>query len=255
MIEPAKTKTSPRGWKLIRNRIIAGLFVALPIFITYFVIKWLYDTLYTIVIGPISRTLLITWFPPKPKSNDAGVVIDEVFDPPAYFEYLLAPGAALGLVLAILFVAGMFFNSRLHRTVEWILNNIPGVNTVYAAVSNVFDAIQRSQSGADDFKRVVLVEFPHPGIKAPAFVTSECTDVESGDVILCVYVPTTPVPTSGYMLMVPEEQVVAVDWDLQETLQAIVSGGLTVPPTVQYNRTAKTLPSTDPAEPTGNHED
>ena len=77
----------------------------------------------------------------------------------------------------------------------------------------------------------------------------------SGDVILCVYVPTTPVPTSGYMLMVPEEQVVAVDWDLQETLQAIVSGGLTVPPTVQYNRTAKTLPSTDPAETTGNHED
>ena len=59
-------------------------------------------------------------------------------------------------------------------------------------------------------------------------------DTATNKTILCVYVPTTPVPTSGYMLMVPEENVVALNWDLQETLQAIVSGGITVPGKVSY---------------------
>ena len=118
---------------------------------------------------------------------------------------------------------------------EWILSNVPGVNTIYSSVSNVVNAVSNSQ-GKRNFKRVVLIEFPHAGMKAPAFVTSECTETTTGKTILCVYVPTTPVPTSGYMLMVPEEEVVALNWDLEETLQAIVSGGITVPPKVTYHR-------------------
>ena len=71
-------------------------------------------------------------------------------------------------------------------------------------------------------------------MKAPAFVTGESVDVSTGRTILCVYVPTTPVPTSGYMLMVEQEDVIELNWDLEETLQAIVSGGITVPETVTY---------------------
>ena len=227
-----KPKTSRLSTlKILRNRVIAGLFVVLPLFITYAVIKWLYDTLYILAIGPISKWLLSAWFPAKLDEN--GNPIENASLNP-FIEYVVAPGGALLLVLGLLFIAGMFLNSRLHRLIDWILENIPGVNTVYSAVSNVFAAIQRSQTNADKFKRVVLVQFPHPGMKVPAFVTSECTDVKTGDTILCVYVPTTPVPTSGYMLMVPEAEVIAVNWDLQETLQAIVSGGLTVPETVHY---------------------
>jgi uncharacterized membrane protein len=111
---------------------------------------------------------------------------------------------------------------------------VPGINTVYSAVSKVFNAISSSQEDTEKFKRVVLVQFPHPGMKAPAFVTGECTDVETGQTILCVYVPTTPVPTSGYMLMVEQSDVVELNWDLEETLQAIVSGGITVPETVTF---------------------
>ena len=81
---------------------------------------------------------------------------------------------------------------------------------------------------------MVLVEFPHPGIKAPAFVTGECTDELTGKTILSVYVPTTPVPTSGYMLLIPQENVIDLNWDLEETLQAIVSGGISLPKTVTY---------------------
>lgn len=222
--KPAKPPKKPKAttWRLIRNRIVTGLFVVLPVFITFYVIKWLYDTLTGVLIAPIAHWLTDSWWP------------DHNVPFPRFVEYFLAPAGALLLVGAVLFVAGMFFNSRLHRLVNWFLNTVPGVNYVYSIVSNVFSAVQRSNFGTEEFKRVVLVEFPHPGMKAPAFVTSETSDGKTGQTILCVYVPTTPVPTSGYMLLVPESEVVALDWDLQETLQAIVSGGITAPKTVQY---------------------
>ena len=208
-------------WKLIRNRIAAGLFVVLPLFITFYVIQWLYELLSKLLITPISSWLLTTW----------GYAVGQE---PFLVKYIAAPAAAITLVAALLYIAGMFFNSRLHQFVNWILNNVPGVNMVYSVVSNVFEAVQRSQFGSDEFERVVLVQFPHPGMKVPAFVTSETSDESTGETILCVYVPTTPVPTSGYMLMVPESEVVSLDWDLQETLQTIVSGGITAPPKVTY---------------------
>ena len=218
-IKPA-TKTGPTTWKLIRNRVVTGFFVVLPIFITVIVIKWLYDILSNVLITPISHWLLSSWYPNG--------------QTPFFVQNIAAPFAAIVLVAALLFIAGMFFNSRLLQLVNWIINTVPGVNTVHSVVSNVINAIQRSQFGAEEFKRVVLVQFPHPGMKVPAFVTSETEDQSTGKTILCVYVPTTPVPTSGYMLMVPETEVVPLDWDLQETLQAIVSGGITAPTKVRY---------------------
>jgi uncharacterized membrane protein len=206
-------------WRMLRNRVIAGIFVVLPVFITYFVIRWLYDTAYTLAIGPIALGLRRVW-----GNSDAE---------PSLALNVVSSIAAIMVVLSVLYIAGMFFRSRIHRAVDWVLLNVPGVNTVYSSVSNVFNALSNSH-GKQNFKRVVLIEFPHPGMKAPAFVTSECIEETTGKVILCVYVPTTPVPTSGYMLLVPEEKVVALNWDLEETLQAIVSGGITVPPRVTY---------------------
>jgi uncharacterized membrane protein len=221
--EPLPPTTPPQkigSIRVIRNRIIQGLFVVLPLFITYFVIKWLYDTLYSLALKPIAYFLKIAWGLDKEA-------------PSMLLDFLLSC-AAFGLVLGVLFMAGMVVRSRLHRSVEWILLNVPGVNTVYSAVSKVFNAISSSTDPRGKFKRVVLVEFPHPGFRAPAFVTSECKDVSTGKTILSVYVPTTPVPTSGYMLLVLQEDVTELNWDLEETLQAIVSGGITVPETVTY---------------------
>lgn len=206
-------------WRRLRNRVIAGIFVVLPVFITYAVIRWLYDTAYTLAIGPIASGLRQAWGSGNAEPSLALNVASSI--------------AAIMVVLSILYVAGMFFRSRIHRAVDWVLLNVPGVNTVYSSVSNVVNALSSSHE-KQNFKRVVLIEFPHPGMKAPAFVTSECTEESTGKVILCVYVPTTPVPTSGYMLLIPEENVVALNWDLEETLQAIVSGGITVPPRVTY---------------------
>ncbi len=231
MVEPL-TPTKPPGSTgiitIIRNRIIAGLFVALPLFITVLVIDWIYRFLTVNVIGPIARRLIQVWYG-NPASKELPLL-------PFWIEYILAPVMAVFLVLALLFIAGMLFQSRLHRFLDWILLNVPGVNLIYSAVKNVVDALQRTNTDIEKFERVVLIEFPHPGCKAPAFVTSECIELTTGEVILSVYVPTTPIPTSGYMLLIPEKEVVPLNWNIQQTIQGIVSGGLTIPEKVRYHR-------------------
>lgn len=206
-------------WRRLRNRMIAGLFVLLPIYITYEIVKWLYLTLQFYAIGPIAGFIRNYTF------KDAAI--------PGHILEGLSVVLALFVVLAILMVAGVFAKTRLMSAAEWMVEKVPGVNLIYRVVSNVFEGISNSQS-TKDFKRVVLVEFPHPGMRVPAFVTSECEDEKTGSTILCVYVPTTPLPSSGYMLMVPEEKTTPLNWSLEETLQAIVSGGITVPKTVNW---------------------
>lgn len=215
----AKSDTKTSEWRRLRNRLITGLFVLLPIYITYEIVRWLYETLYHFAIGPIAGFIREFTF------KDAAI--------PGYILYGLSVVLAMFVVLSILMIAGVFAKSRLLSVAEWFLNKVPGVSTIYRVVSNVVEAISKSAE-TPDFKRVVLIEFPHPGLKAPAFVTSECTETSTGKTILCVYVPTTPVPTSGYMLLVPEESVVTLDWSLEETLQAVVSGGITVPKKVTW---------------------
>ena len=205
------------------------MFVVLPVFITFAVIRWLYETLYIYALGPIAD-FLREWYI---ADGTADAINGAMNDTSGYYLDLLVSILAVVSLLAILFIAGMFAKSRLHQIFDWVLLKVPGIKTIYAAVSNVFNAVSGT-TGVRDFKRVVLVEFPHPGMKAPAFVTNECTDIATNKTILCVYVPTTPVPTSGYMLMVPEDKVVPLNWDLEKTLQAIVSGGLTVPGQVSY---------------------
>jgi uncharacterized membrane protein len=85
------------------------------------------------------------------------------------------------------------------------------------------------------------VPFPHPGMRLPAIVTAVSHDIVTNKVVLCVYVPTTPIPTSGFFVMIPEEEVTELNWDVQQTLQAIISGGLTAPPRVSYNKPATTV--------------
>ena len=222
MEDASNNQTNSAGtFRVIRNRVIAGIFVVLPVFITFAVISWLYNTAHTLAIGPIASGLRHAW--------------GKADGDPSWLLSAVSSLAAILVVLSVLYIAGMFFRSRIDRAVDWILLNVPGVNTIYSSVSNVINALSNSQ-GKQNFKRVVLIEFPHPGMKAPAFVTSECKEETTGKVILCVYVPTTPVPTSGYMLMIPEEDVVELNWDLEETLQAIVSGGIKVPANVTYHR-------------------
>ncbi|HEV7282191.1 MAG TPA: DUF502 domain-containing protein [Pirellulaceae bacterium] len=248
----------------VRARIVQGIFLILPIAVTFWILHWLYSVSRDYVIDPIAYFVTVYLLgqpifrsattadggvstrpgvtgPGGRVTGDyaitAGQTTQVVTDSglPVWMENFVAPLIALAIVFAALYFLGMFFQSRLHQAVDWILLRVPVVTTIYSAVRNVVESLQQSKGDPNKrFQRIVLVTFPHPGIRVPAFVTSSCTDKETGKTILCVYAPTTPLPTAGYLLMVPEEDVVDIDWDVNETLAAIVSGGITVPKEIGY---------------------
>lgn len=162
----------------------------------------------------------------------SGLVAEEEL--PGWWDNGVLPLLNIVTVLFILYFLGLFARGRMHRTLDWVLMHVPVVTTIYKAVRGAFQAVEMQEASANKFKRVVLVDFPHPGTKVPAFVTRSLRDEKAGRIILCLYVPTTPLPTSGYLILVPEEDVVELDWNINETLQAVISGGLTAPDHIDY---------------------
>jgi uncharacterized membrane protein len=162
------------------------------------------------------------------------------------FEQVFAPLIALLTVIFILYVLGLLVRSGLVRAIDAVLLRVPVVTVVYNVARNVVRSLQ-GEPDFSRFQRVVLVAFPHPGMRVPAFVTASCRDELTGKRILCVYVPTTPVPASGYMILVPEEEVTELDWTVEETVRAIISGGISTPATLRYYG-APAAPSTMPTK-------
>lgn len=208
------------GLRLVKNRVIGGIVLALPIVVTFFILYKLFTTFQDFLILPVAGWVM--------------TLAEQRASLPPWFGQFGAPAIAVVVILAILYLLGMFLHSKLHRALDWSLLHLPVVTTIYKAVRDVVHSLDKQRDPGAGYKRVVLVEFPHAGMRVPAFVTSSCIDVETGKRILCVYVPTTPMPTSGYMLLVPEENVTPLDWDMEETLQAVVSGGISVPERVRY---------------------
>ena len=214
-----------RIWRGIRGRLVGGLLFLLPILVTLWAIVWLYSNLETYLIDPLAR--LIIW---KIRGAEPGVEL------PPWFEKYVAPLIAVLIALLLLYGLGFLVHTRLRRAFDWVLLRVPLISIIYNGVRKVVQAIDR-KPGEQRPQRVVLVAFPHPGMRVPGFVTATCRDVETQRVILCVYVPTTPVPTSGYLLLVPEDEVTDLNWTSEQALQVIMSAGLTAPPAIAYFKT------------------
>ena len=206
----------------LRDRLLGGLILVLPILITFWVIRWLYLTLEEKFIDPLAAVVL--W---KLEWTTSGAEL------PYWFEKYVAPVIAIVLALLLLYVLDMFAETRVSQGFGWVLARVPVVSQIYNPVRKMFQSLEK-QPGEPKQQRIVLIKFPHPGVKLPAFVTASCRDVETQKTLLCVYVPTTPVPTSGFFLLVPEEEVTELNWSSEQTLQAIMSGGLAAPAEVSY---------------------
>ena len=214
-----------RAWHGIRGRVLGGLLLVLPILITLWVIYWLYSSLEKYVIDPLA--LLVLWLVQGRRPDT---------ELPFWFETYAAPLIAIVIALVVLYSLGFFVRSRVRRVIDGVLLRVPVISIVYNGVRKVFQALER-QRGQQRLQRPVLVAFPHPGMRAPAFVTATCRDIETQKVLLCVFVPTAPMPASGFLLLVPEEEVTELNWSGEQTLQAILSIGLTAPAEVPYSGT------------------
>jgi uncharacterized membrane protein len=217
-------------WHNTRNRLLEGLLVLLPILVTFWILWWLYSAVANYVLTPLAKFVIFK----------TGLILSAP-ELPYWFETYVAPVLGGLLALAIVYCCGTLAHSRLRRALDNALLRVPVVSYIYDGVRNVFQGFNRP-AGQQTPQRIVLVPFPHPGMRLPAIVTAVSRDVSTDRTVLCVYVPTTPIPTSGFFLMIPEEEVTELNWDVQQTLQAIISGGLTAPKQVTYYKPASPVP-------------
>jgi uncharacterized membrane protein len=154
-----------------------------------------------------------------------------------YKEWIV-PLVAVLLTLFILYVLGLLtanvFGRRLIHLFERFFTKLPLVKTVYSSTKQIVMAFGGGQSM--HFQRVVLVEFPHPGMKCIAFLTSVMEDSDTGRKMANVFIATTPNPTTGYMQIVPLERVSETSWTMEEAVKLLMSGGIVSPPSVNFDK-------------------
>ncbi len=215
-----------------RTRLIGGLIFALPIAITFSIVYWMLITLQSFVLNPLAK--MTAWLQAYFRHYPA---LESL---PGWWYEVASPILAILLGIGTLYFLGLALQSWVYRWVEWLMMKVPVVNTIYRAVSNVVRSLGSQLQSGGGFKRVVLVEFPHPGMRSLGLVTNSLRDVTTGRTILTVYIMTGIMPPAGFTLFVPEDSVTNIAWNVNDTLQAILSGGITTPPTIHYSEGLKT---------------
>ena len=196
--------------KKLRRILIAGLLVWLPLGITIFIIKILLDLL--------SQTYLL---------------IPEGLRPENLFGMTI-PGFEIIMAIIILFSTGLvaanYLGKTLVETWEKFLDKIPLVRSIYTPLKKFAELILSDQT--QSFSKVLLIQYPRKGLYSLCFQTSK--DVgeiqeKSGEDVVCVFIPTTPNPTSGYIILIPKDEVIELDMSVEDALKMIISLGVVVP--------------------------
>lgn len=194
----------------LRRYLIAGLLIWVPLGVTMLVLMWLVDLM--------DRTLLL---------------LPEHYQP----EVLLGvriPGLGIVLTVVVLLVTGVvvanLFGRQLVTGWESLLSRIPLVRTIYMGVKQLMEML--FSPGGQSFRKVLLVEYPRAGLWTLAFqtgVTVGEAQHKTRRAVVNVYIPTTPNPTSGFFIMVPQSDVVELDMSVDEGLKMLISMGAIVP--------------------------
>ncbi len=220
-MEPEKTGITGSFKRLIRRRLVAGLLVILPIYVTYFVIKLLIGLLGG-VLSPVVEKIIV-FLEGSPPSN-------------AVEEFVVAVMAFI-LALAVLYFIGMLAanlaGKYLINFYESILNRMPIVKNIYASSKQLLHLV--SLPSREAFKRVVIIDYPRVGMKAVAFVTGSIKS-KDGTELTSIFIPTTPNPTSGFLIYLPESDIVETNMTIEEGMKLVFSGGILVPEEIGFSR-------------------
>lgn len=181
----------------LRAQFGAGILVVVPIIIAILILVWLFNYIDNIA-QPVAQSLL-------------GRTI---------------PGLGFGIMVLLIYLTGLVATSligkRLIRYAESLLARVPMFRYIYTGIKQIMEAFATPREGG--FLQVVLVEFPKQGMRAIGFVTSE-SQVESGEKLLNVFIPTSPNPTSGYLEIVRESDVIRTNISVDDALKMVLSGG------------------------------
>ena len=181
----------------IKRRIFAGLIAIVPIAVTFWILKFLF-----IFLDSFAAPLL--------KQVDIEI-----------------PGLGIILTLLFIFILGILITNVLGKTIfswgEKILDKLPFVNTIYNTIKQITSAF--SSSTVKSFEQVVFIQYPRKGLWTMCFVTNQSKN-ENGESFYHVFVPTTPNPTSGVFIIVPQKDAIHPDISVEDGLKAIISGGI-----------------------------
>jgi uncharacterized membrane protein len=189
---------------LIKRRFISGLLVTVPLIVTYFVLRFLFNALDSLL-NPVMHKLL-------------------GYDIPGL-------GAAVTLLMILLtgIITTNFVGARVYHHGDRVLGRLPLVRIIYTAARQLVDSMLTPRERT--FSEVVLVEYPRKGLHVVGFLTSRSRlrrESDESDVAL-VFIPSTPTPFSGLVVMVPMDEIYPLDISVEEAVKMLVSGGITTP--------------------------
>lgn len=216
--------------KGLRNSFVSGLLVLAPLVVTIFVIDFLVSQ-----VGAPMRGLLFPFIPP-----DTSKIWGE------YILYILSTFIVFVLIAVLGWMSKKVIGRMLVQSLERLVQRLPGVSGLYNTVKQIRDTFVQQEKAV--FQKTVLIEYPRQGVYAIGFLTGdgkgEVQERTSADLIN-VFLPTTPNPTSGYLLMVPREQVMLLDMSIADGMKVIISGGALVPPYPVSRISDGRLPATE----------
>jgi uncharacterized membrane protein len=194
----------------MKKYLIAGLLVWMPLGITFLVIR--------AIVGFLDKTLLL---------------LPAAYQPETLLGFNI-PGLGVALAVFLVIATGMIVANLLGRRLvaawESLLSQIPLVRTLYKGIKQIMEAVLATD--AKSFRKVLLVEYPRKGLWSVAFMTSdglgEVQEKTAADVI-SVFIPTTPNPTSGFVIMVPQSEAIELDMSVEDGLKMIISMGVVIP--------------------------
>lgn len=197
-----------------RTSFLTGLAVVLPGVVTLAIVKWLFGTISSFT------DILLFFLPPKVTHADDGA------GPVYWYWSLLAIVVAALLVTLIGLLTKNFIGRRMIDLADNLMLRVPVLNKIYGTIKQVDQAFTSGKKTS--FQTVVLVEYPREGIYSVGFITSEQApeiDEKTGKKCVCIFIPTTPIPTGGFLIIVPQEKVIKLDMSVPEGLKYIISIG------------------------------
>ena len=209
-----------------RASFFTGLAIVLPGVITLAVVKWFFGTV-------SSMTDLLLFFLPKSLTHENGGA-----GPMFWYWSVLALLLAVALVSVIGVLARYYFGKRLFAWADSLMLRVPVLNKIYGTIKQVDEAFTSGKKSS--FQTVVLVEYPREGIYSVGFITSARADEvekKTGKKCVCIFIPTTPLPTGGFLIVIPEEKVIKLDMSVADGFKYIISIGAlaneSAPPTLK----------------------
>lgn len=205
--------------KRLRRYLVAGILVWLPLGVTIFLLR--------VLINLVDRTLLLL---PAKYHPEQWLELSV----PWMEDSFTIPGLGLILTLLVLLFTGLLAANFVGRSMvelwESLLERIPVVRSIYSASKNFAEVVFSDSS--QSFKKVLMIQYPREGLYSLAFQTSsQLGEVQgrTGEEVVCTFVPTTPNPTSGFIIIVPRKDVIELDMEVDEALKMIISLGVVVP--------------------------